>query len=159
MPSATYAMPSIQVHRQLMPLATYANATHAMETHVKACWNPILLESLDKQAKELQESVKVCLSSTQIRPEGLLGFVPFKRACSIQVSDLTKTGKSAYLKNQKSHRENKGSSELVGIMATTFTLSISPKNVVFFDQIAREKVPYVGHFGPPAVHLREKLLE
>ena len=126
---------------------------------VKACWNPIRLESLVKQAKELRESVKVCLRSTQICPEGLLGFVPFKRACSIQLSDLTITEKSTYLENRKSHRENKGSSELVGILATTFTLSISLKNVVFFDQIAREQVPYVGHFGPPAVHLRAKLLE
>ena len=94
---------------------------------------------MDKPAKELRESVKVCLRSTQIRPEGLLGFTPFKRACSIQLSDLTKTGKSTYLKNRKFHRENKGSFELVGVMATTFTLSISPINVVFVDQIARSK--------------------
>ena len=93
---------------------------------------------MDKPAKELRESVKVCLRSTQIRSEGLLGFIPFKRACSIQLSDLTKTGKSTYLKNRKSHGENKDSFELVGIMATTFTLNISPKNYVFFVQIARK---------------------
>jgi hypothetical protein len=42
------------------------------------------------------------------------------------LSEVTRTGKSSYLANQKAHREFKDSFEIVGIRATTFTLDISP---------------------------------
>ena len=43
---------------------------------------------------------------------------------SISLSNLTKTVKSLFLTNQKPHRENKVSFEVVRIRATTFTEGI-----------------------------------
>ena len=72
---------------------------------------------------------------------------------------MIRTGKSAYLANQKAHREFKDSFEFVGIWATTFTLNIFPRNVVFFGEIVFTDGIHVGHFYQLGVQVRVKNLK
>ena len=66
------------------------------------------------------------------------------------------TGKSSYLANQKAHRGLKDSFDIVGIRATTFTLDILPRNVVFFGEIVFTDGMHVGHFYQSGVQVRIK---
>ena len=88
--------------------------------------------------------------------ESLPRFVLGKSPCRISLSEVTRTGKSSYLANQKVHREFKDSFELVRIRATTFTLDIFPKNVVFFGEIVFTDGMHVGHFYQSGVQVRVK---
>ena len=88
--------------------------------------------------------------------ECLPKFVIGKSPSRISVSEVIRTGKSSYLANQMAHRGFKDSFELVRIRATTFTLDIFPKNVVFFGEIVFTDGMHVGHFYQSGVQVRVK---
>ena len=91
--------------------------------------------------------------------ESLPKFVLGKSFCRIILSEVTRTGKTSYLANQKAHREFKDSFQIVRIRATTFTLGIFPINVVFFGESVFTDGMHVGHFDLSGVQVRVKILK
>ena len=134
-------------------------AIHLSMGGLRRCWILIGLVSTDHQAKEFQKSDYICLSCTQIGLESPHGLVLVKSACSISLSEVTRTGKSSSFANQKAHGKFKNSYELVGTRATTFTEGIFPGNVVFFGDIVFADFMFVGHFDHSAVKVRLKVLK